>query len=151
MRMSSVNDEIRACVNAFVGELTDLVRQATMAELVDALENAEGSSPARRTSAAKGNVSARADRNVAVRKPGRSAEAPISASKAGPHRGPALLAHLMQQVHSHIKGNPGQAISSIATSLHASKQDVQLPIRKLMAEKKITSTGTKRGTRYFPR
>jgi hypothetical protein len=142
--MRSVNDEIRPRVNAFVDELSDLFRQATVGEIVDALKNADGRSPARR-------ASAREDRNGAVRKSGRPAKAPIAASTAGQYRGPELVAQLMQHVQNHLKGNPGQAIASIAASLRISKQDLQLPIRKLMTEKKITSTGTKRGTRYFPK
>jgi hypothetical protein len=149
--MSSVNDEIRTRVNAFVDELSALVRQATVGEIVDALKNADRHSPARRASASIASPSAREDRNVAVRKPGRPAKAPIAVSKAGQYRGPELVAQIMQLVQSHLKGSPGQAIASIAASLRTSKQDLQLPIRKLMTEKKITSTGTKRGTRYFPK
>ena len=149
--MSSVNDEIRTRINAFVGELSDLVRQATVEDVVDALKNADGHSPAGRPSSSIATASAREDRNVAIRKPGRPAQAPFAASKAGLYRGPELVAQLMQQVHGHLKAHPGQAIASIATSLRAAKQDLQLPIRKLMAERKITSTGTKRGTRYFPK
>ena len=148
--MSSANDEIRARLNAFVTELCDHVRQETLRDIAEALKNVEGHLPARRMGSSVAVASAREERKPAVRKPGRPAKAPTAASQAGQQRVPDSLAQLMERVHSHIKANPGQGVAPIATSLGTSNKDLRLPIRMLVDENKVTSTGNTRGTRYFP-
>ncbi len=149
--MRNAKDEIRIRVDAFVDELSDLVRQATVGEIVEALKQADGQAPAHGPGRPAGIEKSRTERKIAVGKPGRAAKAPIAAPSAGQQRAPELLAQLMERVYSHLKANPGQSIAPIATSLGTSKKDLKLPIRKLVAEKKITSKGKKRGTRYFPK
>ena len=55
------------------------------------------------------------------------------------------------QVGNHIKSNPGQGVEQIAKALGTSTKELTLPIRKLLGDKKITSKGQKRATRYFPK
>jgi hypothetical protein len=151
--MSNVNDEIRARLNAFVTELSAHVRETTLRNVAEALKSAEGHSPARRASPDTKIASAREVRKMAVRKPGRPAKAPVATAPAAqpPVSVPASLAQLMARIHGYIKANPGQGVTPIATSLGTSNQDLRLPIRMLVDENKITSTGKTRGTRYFPR
>jgi predicted transcriptional regulator len=56
-----------------------------------------------------------------------------------------------EQVFNHIKTNAGQGVEQIAKALGTTTKELTLPIRKLLAEKKVTSKGQKRATRYFPR
>ena len=149
--MSNINDEIRTRVEALVVELSDLIRQATMGEIVEALKHADGKAPAGGPGHPAPIGKSRAERTTAVGKLGRPAKAPIAAPSAGQQRAPESLAQLMERVNRQIKANPGQGIASIATSLGTSKVHLKLPMRKLVAEKWITSTGKKRGTRYFPK
>ena len=65
--------------------------------------------------------------------------------------GSSSLAQLMARIHGHIKANPGQGVVPMATSLGISNKDLRMPIRKLVEENKVRSTGKTRGTRYFPR
>ena len=148
--MSSAKDEIRARLDAFVKELSDLVRQETLGNVAEALKNAGGPSPSRRTAPPVEIAGARAERKVAVRKPGRPAKAPIAAPRAGQQPVPELLARLMERIHNHIEANPGQGVGPIAMSLGTSNTDLRLPIRMLVDGNKVTSTGNTRGTRYFP-
>jgi hypothetical protein len=149
--MSSVNDEIRARLNAFVTELSDHVRETTLQNVAEALKNAERNSPARRASPQVKSTGAPEVRKVAVRKPGRPAKAPVAAAPAAQPPVPASLAQLMARIHGYIKANPGQGVTPIATSLGTSNQDLRFPIRMLVDENKIMSKGKTRGTRYFPR
>ena len=149
--MSSANDEIRSRLDAFVKELSDLVRRERLEEFAEALKNAERRSPSRRTGPPVEIASAPAERKAAVRKPGHPLKAPIVAPRAEQQPVPELLVLLMQRVHNHIKANPGQGVGPIAMSLGTSNKDLRLPIRMLVDENKVTSTGNTRGTRYFLR
>jgi hypothetical protein len=149
--MSSSSDQIKARVNSFVTELSEHIRQTTLRDFAEALKNAEGPSPTRRTSPQVEIASARQQRKVAVRKPGRPAKAPVAAAPAAQPPAPASLAQLMARIHGYIKANPGQGVTPIATSLGTSNQDLRFPIRMLVDENKIMSKGKTRGTRYFPR
>jgi hypothetical protein len=149
--MRSVNDQIRARLNAFVTELSDLIRQATLSDMAEALRSAEGHAPARRPATSVAIADARKQRKVAVRKSVAPAKAPTVASPAAPPRVPESLAQLMERIHSHIKANPGQGVVPMATSLGISNKDLRMPIRKLVEENKVRSTGKTRGTRYFPK
>jgi hypothetical protein len=57
----------------------------------------------------------------------------------------------MARVHAHIKAQPGHGVGPITAALGTSTRDLSLVPRKLLDEKKVTSKGKKRGTRYFPR
>ena len=148
--MSNANDRLRARVDSFVTELSDLVRHGTLGEIVDALKNAEGSAPAHRGGPPAKIAKARGERKVAGSTPGRPAKAPIAAAQAGRRRAPELLAPLMARVHGYIKAHPGHGVGPIAASLGTSTRDLSQVLRKLLDDKKVTSTGKKRGTRYFP-
>ncbi|MFO0759505.1 MAG: hypothetical protein U0359_23640 [Byssovorax sp.] len=58
---------------------------------------------------------------------------------------------MTEQVFNHIKSNPNQGVEQIAKALGTSTKELTLPIRKLLADKKITSKGQKRATRYSPK
>jgi hypothetical protein len=70
--------------------------------------------------------------------------------KAGEKRTPQALAQIVEQTYNYIKANGGQGVEQIAKALATSTKELTLPIRKLLAEKKISSKGLKRATRYFP-
>ena len=52
-------------------------------------------------------------------------------------------------VLAHVKANPGQGVTEIAAALRLSTKDLQLPILKLLGEKKLKTKGQRRGTKYF--
>jgi hypothetical protein len=91
-----------------------------------------------------------------AKKSGRSKEE-IDASK-GVKRDPALLQKLMESIHKFVvancektdkKGLTGVTIEILSKSLKAVSKDLTLPMKKLIKEGKITTTGQKRATRYF--
>ena len=58
---------------------------------------------------------------------------------------------MTQRVWEHIRANSGQGVEQIAKELGTSTKELSLPLRKLLAEKKIVSKGEKRATKYFSR
>ena len=86
-------------------------------------------------------------------------EKAINAAK-GVKRDPALLQGLMDSIHKFVSANPtttgkdgsttpGVSIEAISKALETASKDLTLPMKKLIASKKITTKGQKRATRYF--
>lgn len=158
--MSNAENNIKNRVDAFVNDLSDLIRQSALEAVAEALKKGgEVSSapvarrPGRPAKAVEAPVAAKP-----AGKPGRPAKAASSASsaaaakrRAGEKRSPVLLAQVTDQVGNHIKSNPGQGVEQIAKALSTTTKELTLPIRKLLGDKKITSKGQKRATRYFPK
>lgn len=59
------------------------------------------------------------------------------------------LEQLADQFVEFIVKNPGLRIEQINKQLGTTTKDLQLPIRKLIAEKRIKAKGNKRATTYF--
>jgi len=155
--MSNIENELRTRVDQFVRDLGDLVRQQALEAVTDALRKGEApvaaaKKPGRPAKAAPVAEVEETARKAAGRPRGRPA-APAKAPKrrVGEKRSPQQLAQVTEQVFNHIKGNPGQGVEQIAKALGTTTKELTLPIRKLLGEKKVTSKGQKRATRYFPR
>jgi len=155
--MSNIENELRNRVDAFVNDLRGLVRQAALEAVTAALKGGEVAPAAKkpgRPAKAAPVVEAEEPARKAVGRPrGRAAAAPAKAPKrrVGEKRSPQQLAQVTEQVFNHIQKNPAQGVEQIAKALNTTTKELTLPIRKLLLEKKITSKGQKRATRYFPR
>ncbi len=129
------DSQMKALIQVFTQELTDLVREAAMATLREAL----GESQPRRGRA-------------------RTA-APLVLSplplKARPSRGtrikrtPDELQGLSSTLLEYVTKNPGQRIEAIAAGLGISTKELNLPAKKLLADKQLKTKGHKRATEYF--
>lgn len=158
--MSNAENNIKNRVDAFVNDLSDLIRQSALEAVAEALKKGGEVSPAP-AARRPGRPAKVVEAPVAAKpagKPGRPAKAASSASsaaaakrRAGEKRSPVLLAQVTDQVGNHIKSNPGQGVEQIAKALSTTTKELTLPIRKLLGDKKITSKGQKRATRYFPK
>ena len=158
--MNNAENNIKNRVDAFVNDLSDLIRQSALEAVAEALKKGGevSSAPVARRPGRPAKV---VEAPVAAKpagKPGRPAKASSSASsaaaakrRAGEKRSPVLLAQVTDQVGNHIKSNPGQGVEQIAKALGTTTKELTLPIRKLLGDKKITSKGQKRATRYFPK
>jgi DNA-binding NtrC family response regulator len=152
--MSDSETEIKTRVDAFVNELSDLVRQAALEAVAAALKKGEVPTPVRkagRPAKAAAPVEIQEEKKVSTRTRSRAAAPKGAKRRAGEKRSPQILAQVTEQVFNHIKANAGQGVEQIAKALGTTTKELTLPIRKLLAEKKITSKGQKRATRYFPR
>lgn len=143
MANASVSDQIRARVEAFVDELSDLIRDSAMETVQKALTGGDGG--------------ARRGRRGAGAGAGRRAAAPAlggggGRSRAkGAKRSPDELEELTERLLGYVKGNPGQRIEQIAQGMGTSTKELNLPAKKLLAQKSLKTKGHKRATQYFPR
>src|SRR5262245_25244495 len=104
--MSDVENEIKSRVDAFVNELSDLVRQAALEAVAAALKKGDVPTPTRkvgRPSKASAPVEAAEDKKSGTRARGRPAAAKGAKRRAGEKRSPQILAQVTEQVFNHIK------------------------------------------------
>ena len=133
--MANISDTIRAALDSFVDDISNLIQQAALESVEQALASAS-TIPGRR--GARG---------------GRAAAAPsfaaLASRKKGAKRTPEELEQLIKKLHGYIAKNPGQRIEQIAASLDISTKELNLPAKKLISEKKLSTKGQKRATTYF--
>jgi hypothetical protein len=132
MALSNFEHQIRKTIEDFVEELSALVRSAAVQSVTEAFGAAPG--PARRGRAAAASPGSRAEK----------------ARSKGQKRTPEDLAQLVDQLLNTVKTAPGQRMEQIAKTLKTSTQELALPAKKLIAEKKIRTKGERRATKYFP-
>ena len=163
--MNNAENNIKNRVDAFVNDLSDLIRQSALEAVGEALKKGGGMGmapaapvarrPGRPAKVVEAPVAAKPAAKVGrpAKAAGGSAASAAAAAKrrAGEKRSPVLLAQVTDQVGNHIKTNPGQGVEQIAKALSTTTKELTLPIRKLLGDKKITSKGQKRATRYFPK
>ncbi len=97
--------------------------------------------------------------NVAGKSDGRRAKAgrPSGAEPKAPRRGKGAkrpqeeIAALAEKVGAFIRKNPGLRIEQINKELGTSTKDLALPLKKLIADKAISTRGKKRATTYSAR
>ncbi len=133
--MANISDAIRAALDSFVEDLSNLIQQAALESVEQALSSAS-TIPGKRGRGAK------------------AAALPAFASlsqnrKKGAKRTPEELEQLIKKLHSYVAKNPGQRIEQIAQGLDISTKELNLPAKKLISEKKLSTKGQKRATTYF--
>jgi hypothetical protein len=134
-----MTDAIDSLVTAFTADLAGLIRKAALESVHEALGKTtapEAHAPAARAKPA--GPAQRAAKSASTAKP----------SKAGAKRDPKVLAALVERLHGYIKATPSQRIEQIKAGLGAETRDLVLPVKRLLAAKRITSKGVKRSTTY---
>lgn len=149
MANSSVSDQVRARVESFVAELSDLIRRSAMETVQHALAGGDEGGRRGRRGPLPGRRAAAAGSMLPAAKPVRGAVA--GGRSKGAKRSPEELEELTQQLLDYVKGNPGQRIEQIADGMGTSTKELNLPAKKLLANKSLKTKGHKRATQYFPR
>jgi hypothetical protein len=121
--------DVRALVDRFTDQLQLLARRLALQEVLGALG---GSPPARRG------------------RPARSAGATRGTGRRGGKRTAAELERMRGRLLVHVRANPGQRADQIAAALGTDVGTMRLPMRSLIAEKKVGTQGQRRGTTYYP-
>ena len=135
--MANINDTIRAALDSFVEDISNLIQQAALESVEQALAGASAI-PGRRGSRGAGRSSVAAP-FVALSR-GR---------KKGAKRTQDELDQLIKKLHGYIAKNPGQRIEQIAQGLDITTKELNLPAKKLIGDKKLSTKGQKRATTYF--
>jgi hypothetical protein len=165
---TNVEAEIRAKTETFAKELAALVRRAAIEATAAAL-GVGGTAAAPATAAParrRGHPEKVATPAPVAKAPSRAGGKPSKVTKAAPaakapvskktqrapgeKRPPAELAKLTARLGDYIKANPGQRMEAIGKALGTPTKELNLPINKLLAAKKIKTQGQKRATEYFP-
>jgi hypothetical protein len=135
--MSEVERRIQQRVEAFVQELSNLVRQDVLDSVKDAL-GGRGGAARGRAAAARGG-----------RRPARAAGTGRGRRK-GQKRSPDELARLVGSIRGYVLKNPGHGVEQMARDLDISSRELVLPIKKLIKQGEVRARGEKRATKYFP-
>jgi predicted HTH transcriptional regulator len=117
------NDRVETLIRKFAADLQIVIREQLSSEVTSAVQGALGGKPAR-----GGN--------------GRA-----SAGALG-KRSPEQIAKQAEKIFAFIKANPDQRAEQIARANKMSTAELVLPIKRLLEEKKIKSSGKARGTTY---
>ena len=135
MAKNSVNDRIRSRVEAFAEELSALIRDSAM----DTVREALGTGAAPRRGARGGRAAA--------------SSAPVRGGRRekGQKRDPGEIERLTGRLLDYVKANAGQRIEQIAAGMGTVTKELNLPVKKLIADKALKTKGQKRATQYFAR
>lgn len=125
--MSDFQSEMNRVVQGFVAQITELARRAA----IDTLE-----------SALKGGGPSRGRGGIALSFGGRG-------RGKGIKRSSDELDDLSDKFVDYVVANPGLRIEQINKQLGTTTKDLQLPIRKLIADGVLKVKGQKRSTQYF--
>jgi len=132
MATPNFDRQIRKTIEAFVEELSALVRAAAVQSVTEAFGAGGGGGGAKRGRGAP---------LISLPSKGRS---------KGQKRAPEALAEISDRLLAAVKSGPGQRMEEIAKGLGTSTKELTLPARKLLAEKKIKTKGERRATKYYP-
>lgn len=127
----AIRDEIKKHIDT--DAITDAVHGVMMAKIAETVGGASAEAPKpRRTRAQKATAKKR-----------------TSKAASGEKRDPAAIEAVMNQIERLLKKEDGQGVEAIGSALELSTVEMRLPIRKLIAEKRVKAKGQKRATKYF--
>ena len=133
-KQHNVNSDIQSLINTFSNDLELLVRRTTLEQVVSSL-GAQLGAPMKRGPG----------RPKAASKSGFK---PIVKRGPGGRRSPEYLVKLSENLLTHVKQNPGLRGEQIAAALKTDVGTMRLPMKKLIAAKKIKTKGNRRGMTY---
>lgn len=138
MSNTQIDQQIRDRINTFVEQLSSLVRQAAVEAVRTALTGgAPAAAPARRgPGRPRKDAAAPA---AAAPKARKGKRAKVSSAAVD-----AAAAKLVE----YLAKNPGQSLEQIGKGLNTPTKNLKLPIKKLLGDKKLKTTGQRRGTKY---
>lgn len=134
MARNTLNTEIRSRIEAFLGEVSTMFKQAALESVRAAL--GDSAAPARRGPG----------RRPAQAKTGRRVGRPKS---RGGKRSSEQVDQMATRVLAYVKSNPGQGLEAIGKHLGIATKELKLPVIKLLSARQLKKSGQKRGTKYF--
>ena len=118
-------------VDAFVEQLSSLIRQAALDSVQIALNGAA-------TASLRGATASRGPMSKG-----------LTGREKGEKRTPEELELLTKKLHAYVSKNPGQRIELVGQALGVATKELALPVKKLIGGKKLSTKGQKRATTYF--
>jgi hypothetical protein len=124
--------EIQTLVQEFTEQLTQLVRRSALEQIHVALGGGA-------------EVPTGRARKVRVVRIGKSARD----SAAGGKRSSAQVEEMANTLHAYVQEHPGQRGEQIAAALGTDVGRMRLPMKTLIASKRVKTRGQRRGMTYF--
>lgn len=128
--MSDIEKQIAERVDAFVADLSDLLRKAALQQAADILSEQAG--------------------GVSIRRSRRAARRSARRGRNG-RRNPKQIDALTKRLLADVQSKPGRRVEEIGRDLGVGTRDLNLPIKRLLKSKQITRKGQRRATRYHPK
>ena len=155
-----IERQLRDHVETFVAEITEIVREATLATVYAALGSTQDGAargPRRKSAGRKTAARKSAKRKSAKRKStapktaARKTAARKSAArkKGGRHRSSEEIATLGKDFLDYVRAKPGQRLEQISAGIGVPTSELKRPVLLLGDAGRIRTEGQKRGTRYY--
>ncbi len=123
--MSDIRKKIEKRVDEFVTDIEALIKEAALESVTNALGGREA--PAARASRAPSN----------------------KGKPTGSKRTASEIDSLRAEITGFVQANPGRGAEQISNALSTTTKELALPMRKLVAEGRLSTKGQKRATKYF--
>ena len=146
----SIDSTLRSAIDSFVAELTDLINEAALETVQEALGGA--AAPVRRGPGRPRKAKSarkKATKKRATKKAGKKAKRAPKNSVKRVRRSLEDINRTAEKVLAYIKANPGKGAAEISAKTKVSHKDLKKPIIMLLDAKKIRTKGQKRGTTYW--
>lgn len=139
MNSKQIDAEIQARVESFVADLSELIHEAALTAVQEAVANAGlGGSATRSTkkrASKKRSSKKRASKKRSTKKRGRRAAAPSDAQ--------------LDKIHAWVKSNKGSSVGAIAEGVGMAGPATKKAVAALLEANRLRKTGQRRGTKYF--
>lgn len=122
--MDNLQNQVNARVEAFVADITELARAAAYQALSSGLDQGRFASDRGATPSLRG--------------------------RKGGKRTAEEIAQMADAFLAYVTANPGQRMEHIAKELGLATPELTLPVKKLLADGKLSVEGQKRATQYHP-
>ena len=147
---NSIDSKLRPTIDAFVAELTELINQAAIETLQDALGGV--AKPARREPGRPRKVGTsrkKTTKRRSTKKTGKKAKRAAKKTGTRVRRSVDDINRTADKVLAFVKANPGKGAAAISKGTRTSPKDLKRPVIMLLDAKKVRTKGQKRGTTYW--
>lgn len=130
---NNIDSELSSRIQAFAGELQDLLRQQALASVRSAL----------------GGTGRAASASPASQAHAKGPSRPAKPSRKRRARTGADLSAITEPILSLLRATPGQRADALARALGTTPKELKRPIDRLLADGAVRKEGKARATRYF--
>lgn len=136
------NNEIQALVADFATKLEAIARRSALEQVLATLSGQVSAPKKRGPGRPKGSGAKSAG-------PAPAAKPAIKPIRKGTRRSAEDVQAMGESLLAHVKANPGQRGEQIAAAMKSDVGTIRLPMKALIAAKKITTRGQRRGMTYY--
>ena len=147
--MSDIETQIRSKIETAVTEITALVRADAVRRFSEAMGGTDSvlAPPSAGVAAAPVSAAKKVAKKGVTSKPKKAVSKPKKGGK-GVKRTAEDLTQIANSIATYVKAHPGEGIEKIAQGISIDSQELKLPIKKLLSDGVIKTTGQRRGTKY---